>query len=153
MKWKLITLVILLITLAASVHYFPGHLAQYSRFIYYPFQALRGIVFTNIPFSIGDVLYVLSGLWLLITIVKWVYFLFHFRMYKEQLRPVCAHRYQYLYFCLPLVPVRLGLQLRSATAKAILVAGRFHSNAACCRRYSCVKTMAHKRLISAFIFR
>ena len=84
-KRKLITLAILLVLLLASVYYLPGHTEQYSQFIFYPFQSLRNRVFGYFPLSIGDVLYVLGGLWLLITIVRWFYYFANFRLYKERL--------------------------------------------------------------------
>lgn len=57
----------------------------YDRYIFYPFQSLRGCLSGVIPFSIGDVLYVLGGAWLLVTVGMWVYFLVQFSRCKERL--------------------------------------------------------------------
>ena len=84
-KWKLIVLALLLLVLMACNKYFPNHTDQYSRFIFYPFQSLRIFILGAIPVSIGDILYVLGGSWLLITQIRWVYFISHFRIYKELL--------------------------------------------------------------------
>lgn len=63
----------------------PRFVSLYDTCLYYPFQSLRGALFKYIPFSIGDILYVLGGVWLLMTIIKWVRYLVKFSMYKEQL--------------------------------------------------------------------
>ena len=84
-KRKLITLAILIIISLFCVYYFPGHTDQYSRYIFNPFQSLRNHLFRYVPLSIGDVLYMVGGLWLLITLIRWFYYFINFRLCKERL--------------------------------------------------------------------
>ena len=62
-----------------------GFVRLYDQFIYYPVQSARMIVLGFIPFSIGDILYVAGGLLLLVTIIRWVYYIRRFGAYKERL--------------------------------------------------------------------
>jgi hypothetical protein len=57
----------------------------YDKAFFYPFQSLRSSALSAIPFSIGDVLYILGGMALLSTIIRWVYFIARFRSYKQHL--------------------------------------------------------------------
>ena len=57
----------------------------YDSYIFYPLQSARIVLFGWIPFSAGDVLYVLGGLLLLITIVKWIYYIARFGLHRERL--------------------------------------------------------------------
>lgn len=57
----------------------------YERYIYYPSQSFRNIVFGIIPISIGDILYIVGGFFLLLTLIRWIYFLRKFGAYKERL--------------------------------------------------------------------
>ncbi|MFI4963215.1 MAG: DUF3810 family protein [Legionellales bacterium] len=75
----------LIVLLLTSVYYLPAHTEQYAHFIFYPLQSLRNRLFGYFPLSIGDVLYVLGGLCLLITIIRWFYYFVNFRLYKERL--------------------------------------------------------------------
>ncbi len=76
---------ILVIVLVIVVYVLPAHLSFYSRFIFYPFQSVRGYLLGWLPFSIGDMLYVGAGAILLCTIVRWGYYIAKFRVYKHQL--------------------------------------------------------------------
>lgn len=60
----------------------PGHpkmVGWYARQIFRPFQNVRNVLFGYIPFSIGDLLYVLAIILLLSTLISWVYFITKFR--------------------------------------------------------------------------
>ncbi len=57
----------------------------YNHHIYAPFQSFRLIIFGIIPFSIGDVLYVLGGVWLLVTIIRWIKYTRTFSASKTKL--------------------------------------------------------------------
>ena len=57
----------------------------YDSYIFNPFQSIRGFVFGAIPRSIGDALYIAGGIWLLVTLIRWIRYLFHFQQQKEQL--------------------------------------------------------------------
>lgn len=84
MKRKLLTLVVLVIILFASVSYFPGHLNEYSHYIFWPLQSFRIKVLGYFPVSIGDIIYIMGGIWALVTLIKWIYFIFHFPIYRDQ---------------------------------------------------------------------
>ncbi len=88
LKRKLVWLVVLLLLTVLAMYGLPcwgGLIHAYDRFVFYPFQSVRGAVFGAVPFSCGDVFYVAGGLWLAITVVRWVYFLFHFKTRRTQL--------------------------------------------------------------------
>ena len=57
----------------------------YSAKLYPLLQGGRCILFNIIPFSIGDILYVLAGLWLAITLVRWLYYIRKFGTHKDRL--------------------------------------------------------------------
>ncbi len=61
---------------------FPDLIAGYDRFLFYPFQTVRGFLLNKIPFSLGDVLYIAVGAWGLFTVAKWIRYLFSFRANK-----------------------------------------------------------------------
>lgn len=62
-----------------------GFMAFYSNKLYPVLQGGRCVIFNIIPFSIGDILYVLGGLWLLLTIINWVYYVRKFGTHKDRL--------------------------------------------------------------------
>jgi hypothetical protein len=77
----------------------------YDRFIYYPFQSVRGAVLSYIPFSVGDVLYALAGLGILITVARWIYFAAKLgerrrRLFGSMLNTVNVAMAVYLFFLL-----------------------------------------------------
>ena len=80
-----VSLLVLLIALPELLQQQPGLVGRYDKYVYYPFQNLRGIVFNVLPLSIGDLVYVAGGAILLVTIVKWVKYLLKFGLYKQQL--------------------------------------------------------------------
>ena len=85
LKRKLLRFVFLLALLAVCIYVLPHCLAYYNKFVFYPFQSLRGVLLGWVPFSIGDVAYVLAGAALLYTVVRWVYFIIRFGIYKQRL--------------------------------------------------------------------
>src|ERR1019366_4173888 len=75
----------------------------YDRYVFYPFQSIRGRWFGAFPFSIGDIIYIICGIWLLVTLIRWVRYLSQFRQYKELLaisvvRTMCTILFAYLFF-------------------------------------------------------
>lgn len=81
-KKRLILLffVIAILTLIQyTLPYYPQLVFLYSKHIFHSYQALRSAVLNIIPFSIGDILYTILGVVLLVTVVKWIYFLFSIR--------------------------------------------------------------------------
>lgn len=106
LKRKFIGLVLLIIV-ACLVYFclpqYPGLIPGYDRHIFYPFQSFRGFVLGRLPFSLGDLLYIAGGIWLLVTVIKWIRYLFRFRLYKELLalsfiRTMKTILYVYLFF-------------------------------------------------------
>ncbi len=76
---------VLLISVVALTLLLPEHprlVAWYDLYIFYPLQTTRMFILKNIPFSVGDVLYVAGGIWALVRLIRWVYFLARFRKYK-----------------------------------------------------------------------
>lgn len=72
----------LLIFLFSQVN---GFVSFYSSSVYPPIQSARCTLFNIIPLSIGDILYVLAGLWLLLTLLRWAYYIRRFGVYKDRL--------------------------------------------------------------------
>ncbi len=88
-KQKLIVLVILLLLAIAGTWYLSDcscHADMYNEYVFQPFQLFRNLIFGNIPFSIGDVMYVSWGIGLLLLIVRWIYYLFHMQSHATTLR-------------------------------------------------------------------
>ena len=80
-KRKLYTLIVLLLLIFSVQLLFPGNpqlVGIYDRFFYYPFQSLRGLLFGFIQVSIGDIAYFAGGLFLLVTVIRWVKYLCRF---------------------------------------------------------------------------
>jgi len=87
-KRELWILGILVVLLGVFVFFLPDYnnfVPLYDKFIYYPVQSFRNIVFGALPFSLGDLLYVLGGLGLLLVLLRWIYFIRKFGAYKERL--------------------------------------------------------------------
>ena len=105
-KRKFIVLLLLVVLLEGCMYFFKTHkhlVNVYDQFIFYPFQSFRTALFSFIPFSIGDVIYVLGGFWALITIIRWSYFIVKFGAYKRQLaasllRCINTALFVYLFF-------------------------------------------------------
>ncbi len=89
------TVLLLLIVVLTAIQYtlrvHPGYVSEYDTFIFQPWQYFRDLVFGYIPFSVGDLLYVLAGLSLLILVIRWGYFLVKFRTNKQYLLASLVH--------------------------------------------------------------
>ncbi len=57
----------------------------YSQHIYPGVQSFRMVLFDFIPFSMGDIFYALGWIWLLITLLRWLYYIRKFGARKERL--------------------------------------------------------------------
>ena len=84
-KRKFILLLLLVIFILLADYVLPSSVRPYDRIIFYPFQSFRMILLGWIPFSIGDVLYVLGGFFLLFTLSRWVYYTVKFSTFKGRL--------------------------------------------------------------------
>jgi hypothetical protein len=87
-KKKLIIILVLVVVLTIIQYALPAHskvVRFYDNFIFHPFQSIRNIVFSTIPFSVGDILYVLAALALVYVVLKWMFYLIKFRTYKQHL--------------------------------------------------------------------
>ena len=51
----------------------------YDRALYFPLQTVRGYLFSWVPISLGDLLYVAAGCWLAATLFRWARWLAHLR--------------------------------------------------------------------------
>ena len=77
--------IILLFSVQFLLSTYDSTLIFYNHYIYFPFQSARGYIFNFIPFSIGDIVYILAGIGLVITLTRWVYFISKFRVHKYRL--------------------------------------------------------------------
>src|ERR1700748_735972 len=87
-KRKLIALVALIIVLTMLQYLLPHHphtVFLYDQYIFRPYQSFRNIIFGYIPVSVGDILYVVGGLILVLLLLKWIYFLVKFKTHKHYL--------------------------------------------------------------------
>lgn len=93
-KRKLILVLILVTILTVIQFLLPADsrvVIWYDRFVFRPFQSLRNTLFSVVPFSVGDILYALGGLALLVVIIRWLYFLVRFRTHKHDLALSLLH--------------------------------------------------------------
>jgi hypothetical protein len=87
-KRRIIILIVIIIVLTGLEFSLPGHphmVRLYDRFVFYPYQAVRNFLFGHLPFSVGDVLYTLAAIAILIGLGRWVYFLIKFKTHKYRL--------------------------------------------------------------------
>lgn len=63
----------------------PNMVRIYNAYIFRPYQSFRNILLGNVPFSVGDILYLGGGVAILVTVVRWFYFLFKFKTHKHYL--------------------------------------------------------------------
>jgi hypothetical protein len=85
---RLISTFFLLCIAAFFIFILPKHsswITTYDEHIYYPLQYMRGFVLDFLPISLGDILYVVGGFWLLVVVVKWIYYLFNYGTYGHLL--------------------------------------------------------------------
>lgn len=70
-KTALLLLLLLALSVAANaVAGTPDGLASYYRLVFCPIQSARGFIAGWLPFSLGDILYILGGLWLVFAMVS-----------------------------------------------------------------------------------
>jgi len=89
-KYKISLIITGVMAVAFTVILFllPGHpelVSGYSDYVFKPFQSVRNFLFGIVPFSIGDILYVVGGFFLIYIPGKWIYYLLHFRSHKHEL--------------------------------------------------------------------
>ena len=85
-KKKLIILFLLVLALACLQLMLPLNaytVELYDQYVFRPYQTVRNIIFGYIPISIGDILYLLAGLGILITIGRWIYYVAKFRSHRQ----------------------------------------------------------------------
>ncbi len=117
---------------------FPHNLrlaSWYNSYVFRPFQSARNIVFGAVPFSVGDVLYMLGGFVVVAMIIRWIYLLIRIRTQHHEL----AHSFMnsiltlgtvYLFFFIgwggnyykPTLSKFWGLPQSAEPVKAIVVA-------------------------------
>src|SRR5690349_8665569 len=93
-KKKLILLFILAVALTIIQFVLPAHskvVTLYDHYIFRPFQSVRNIIFSVVPISVGDILYVFGGAGLAYVLCKWFYYLFHLRSHKHELGVSVLH--------------------------------------------------------------
>ncbi len=69
----------------------PSVVAFYSRHIFQSYQTIRNIVLNIIPFSVGDILYLVLAVLIIITLGKWIYYLFKIRTKGHELTLSVLH--------------------------------------------------------------
>jgi len=62
-----------------------GFTEWYAAKVYPAIQNSKGFITNIIPFSIGDIIYILAGGSLLLTVIRWVYYIIRFGIHKERL--------------------------------------------------------------------
>lgn len=85
---KFVLLGILLVLVLAIQFVFPHFLnlgSAYNSYVFRPFQNVRNMVLGLVPFSVGDLAYLIGGLVGIATIIKWGFFLFRFKYYRHDL--------------------------------------------------------------------
>ncbi len=85
-KRKIFLLLIQLLIITTVVILFSNSAKFVHRYheLYYVIQACRGFIFTLLPVSVGDVLYILAGCWLLLTIFRWIKLLCNYALNKHK---------------------------------------------------------------------
>lgn len=87
-KRKFILLTILFVLVGLVQFVFPNNLglaSLYNSYIFRPFQSLRNTLFSAVPFSVGDVLYLIAFLAIITVLVRWIYFLVRIRTAHHEL--------------------------------------------------------------------
>ena len=82
---KLYVLAVLLVLAVALNLSLPGHPAAerfYHNFIYSPWQSARNFAFGHFYLSFGDVLYILSGIAIVLGFFRWIYFIARWRTHR-----------------------------------------------------------------------
>lgn len=81
----LVAQVVLLAMLSFLFSQWEAFMVFYSRSVYPILQSYRCVFLNIFPFSVGDLLYLLAGLWLLLTVVRWLYYIRKFGVHKDRL--------------------------------------------------------------------
>ncbi len=87
-KRKIVILIVLIIIIWSFVGYLPGDeilLAHYRRNVYTPYQSFRGAIFGYIPFSIGDLLYIVAVIALISAVIRWIYYAIKFGLLTAEI--------------------------------------------------------------------
>lgn len=85
---KLILLVVLIVLVVVMQLLLPGHpdvVRVYNEYIFRPYQSFRNMTIGAVPVSIGDLLYIAGGIAILVTLVRWGYFLARIRTHGQYL--------------------------------------------------------------------
>ena len=85
-KRKLIIVGLLLVLISIVQYLMPdneGLVEVYSDYVFQPWQWLRNVVFGRIPFSVGDLLYIIAALASLATFIRWAYFIAKFKTQRK----------------------------------------------------------------------
>jgi hypothetical protein len=93
-RGRLVILLIVIILLTALEYTFPGHphnIVLYDKYIFRPYQSFRNLIFGWIPFSVGDILYVLGGLLVISIVVRWIYLSVKIKTHKHGLALSSLH--------------------------------------------------------------
>jgi hypothetical protein len=65
--------------------YYPAAANFYATYVFHPFQVFRNTIFGFIPFSLGDIIYIVAGILIISLIAKWIYYLIKLKVYKRVL--------------------------------------------------------------------
>lgn len=82
--WILACQILVLWLVVFALEQFPDVVRWYSHSLFPVLQTARNSVFSITSVSVGDVLYFLLGLWLLVSLVRFVYFTSRWRRHKER---------------------------------------------------------------------
>ncbi len=85
-KFVLLSILLLLVLVIQFV--FPHNLplaARYNSYVFKPFQSLRNVIFGSVPFSVGDLLYLVGILVAIAMLVRWIYFSVRIRSHHHEL--------------------------------------------------------------------
>ena len=83
--WFLAILIVVLWLVSFLLSQVPGCVQWYSGHLYPGIQEGRQWLLSKIPFSVGDILYALLWVWLLVTVIRWIYFVRKFGSHKDRL--------------------------------------------------------------------
>ncbi len=81
-------MLVVLVVLMIIQYALPAHskvVSFYDAYIFHPFQSFRNIVFSIIPFSVGDLLYIIGAIALFLLLIRWIYFTIRFKTHKHYL--------------------------------------------------------------------
>jgi hypothetical protein len=81
----LLLVLLLLVIIQYSVPNHPEIVSWYSDFIFLPFQTFRNTIFGIIPFSIGDILYSIAAVGVIVIIVRWLYLIIRVKTHVHTL--------------------------------------------------------------------